>query len=277
MSATLLKDPWHGRLALGYEARAGRTVLARRHHFGPLLVQRSFYPEGSVCHNYLIHPPGGVVGGDLLELDVSLAPDTDVLLTTPAAGKFYRSSGATARQQQSFRVDAGATLEWLPAETILHGGSLVHLDNHFLLAPKARLLAWDVLCLGRPGSGDHFVTGDCVQQIRVERAGVPLLHERLQLVGGDPMLSAPWGLGGFPVIGTFLAAPVPTGLVDEVRPTLPEIAGTRVGLTQPGEVLICRCLGNGAEQVRTVLEAVWSQLRQPVLGRAPQPPRIWKT
>ena len=76
---------WQARLELGFRATAGRTVLAHRRHVGPLVVQRPFYPEGGICHVYLLHPPGGVVGGDTLELQVQADADSHALITTPAA------------------------------------------------------------------------------------------------------------------------------------------------------------------------------------------------
>ncbi len=276
-SAVALQDPWRGTLQLGYTVAHGRTVLARRRHQGPLLVQRSFHPEGTVCHNYLVHPPGGLVGGDQLCLEVELDAEADVLLTTPAAGKCYRSAGATAEQLQQFQLAPGAALEWLPAETILHGGARTRLLNRFELQDQARLLAWDVLCLGRPGSGDHFSSGSCLQDLRLFRSGRPLLHERLQLVAGDPLLDAPWGLNGYTVIGMFIATPVQAALAETLQRALPDTPENRIGLTLLDDVLVCRCLGRGAESVRAVLEWIWRQVREPVLGRVPQPPRIWKT
>jgi len=50
---------WEARIELGFERRHRRTVMARR-HYGPLAVQKPFYPEGEICHTYLIHPPGGI-------------------------------------------------------------------------------------------------------------------------------------------------------------------------------------------------------------------------
>src|SRR5689334_8281039 len=86
-----------GRLDVRFEPRAGRTVVASRRHEGPLLVQRAFHPEADgTCHLYLIHPPGGVVGGDELEVSLEVAPGAAALVSTPAATKLYRSSGATA-------------------------------------------------------------------------------------------------------------------------------------------------------------------------------------
>ena len=115
---------WHAELELGFVQREARTVLSHRHHQGPLRVQRPFYPEGGVCHVYIVHPPGGVVGGDRLELRVACGEGTHVLLTTPAAGKFYRSGERPQRQRISFDLH-GSTLEWLPQETIYYPGATV--------------------------------------------------------------------------------------------------------------------------------------------------------
>ncbi len=268
---------WLGRLELDYTERAGRTVLAHRRHQGPLLVQRSFHPEGRPCHSYVIHPPGGVVGGDRLELQARLDPGAHALLTTPAAAKFYRSGGRQAEQRQHCVVEAGAALEFLPAETILHGGCDVTLHNRFELHGDARLCAWDVLCLGRPGSGDHFADGACAQEWCVLRDGRPHVHERVVLRHGERMLDAPWGLGGYPVMGLLMATPVEPGVEQALRDALPAPADARFGITRIDDVLLVRCLGRGAEPVRNLLERAWAILRPALLGRPACPPRIWRT
>lgn len=270
-------EGWLGKLDLRFQRRGGRTVLARRRHQGPLLVQRTFNPEGAVCHGYLIHPPGGVVGGDYLRLDVNVASGAEALLTTPAAAKFYRTAGPVARQEQAFVVEDGGALEFLPMETILHGDSDTALHNHFRLSGTARLCTWDILCLGRPGSGDHFAGGRCAQDLVVERDGEVLLHERLNLTHGDPLLHRPWGLDGYTTVAALAATPAPEGVETALRDALEGVEGVRLGITRIGDVLLIRCLTSGAERARAIVEHAWHVLREPVLGRPPCPPRIWKT
>ena len=126
---------------------------------GPLTVQRPFHPEGAPCHLYLLHPPGGVVGGDEIDLRVGIADGAHALLTTPGATKFYRSIGPQSRVRQSFSVAADARLEWLPQDNILFPGANLALDSEFHLQQGARLLAWETLALGRPVIGERFVQG----------------------------------------------------------------------------------------------------------------------
>jgi len=278
-----LRRDWLGRLTLRYGQRDARTVVVQRRHQGPLLVQRSFHPEGKPCHSYLIHPPGGVAGGDRLLLDVDLDPDTHALLTTPSAAKFYRSGGDQAQQTQTFRLGIGACCEFLPAETILHGGSDARIDTRFELATDSRLCCWDMLCLGRPGSGDDYRGGRLLQTLTLLRDGQPLFRDRLCVGHGDVMLDAPWGLAGRSVIGLLLATPVQDagggaqGLSAALREALGDWPALRWGLTCMNDVLLLRCLGQGAEPVKALLQRAWTQLRPLLFDRPACPPRIWRT
>jgi len=90
---------WQARLDLRYSASAGeRTVLSHRRHTGPLLVQKPFYPEGPrVCHSTLVHPPGGIAGGDRLELHVEVEAGAHAVITTPGAAKWVTPTSRRIR------------------------------------------------------------------------------------------------------------------------------------------------------------------------------------
>jgi urease accessory protein len=142
--------PWHAHLSLDYHHRAGRTA-AHFTHDGPLRVLRSLYPEGpAICHHVLVHPPGGLVGGDTLDIQVHAGAGAHALVTTPGATRFYRSEGEPALQRTRLRLDAGARLEWLPLEAIAYNGCLARNQLELDLAPGAELLAWDITALGLP-------------------------------------------------------------------------------------------------------------------------------
>ena len=269
---------WQARLELGFERRGDRTVLARRVHDGPLVVQKALHPEGdAVCHAIVVHPPAGIAGGDQLRLDVIAAAGSHALLTTPGAGKWYRTAGPAASQHVTIDAGDGAVVEWLPQETILFDGSVADIQWHARLAPAARLVAWDILCLGRTGSGERYARGTARLTTRIERGGRALWVERGRLGAGSAALEAGAGLAGRTVSGTMLAT---GGAVDDAllvacraeRPEEGEGAVTRL----PG-LFVARYRGDGSESARNYFAALWRLLGPAVAGREAVLPRIWRT
>lgn len=270
------RSAWQARLALQFAARGGRTVLSQRRHHGPLLVQRPFYPEGGICHVYLVHPPGGVVGGDQLALQVEVGAAAQVLLTTPAATKFYRAGPHPAAQvHQQLQVHAAAALEWLPQETILFDGARARAVTEVRLEGDARFFGWEIACLARPANGETLRHGALAQDLLLYRDDVPLLLDRLRLQGGSPALRAPWGLAGLQALGTLVMTPAPD--IDLAPLRALDAPDVRFGMTRVQDVLVCRALSMQAEAVRDLFTRLWLQLRPALLGCAAVTPRIWAT
>jgi len=275
-----LASTWHAHLRLGFERRAASTILVRREHVGPLRVQKPFYPEGeAVCHAIVLHPPSGIVGGDALEIDVSVGQGAHALLTTPGAGKWYRSAGAWASQRLSFTVGAHGVLEWLPQETIVFDAARAAMASSIDLAAEARFIGMEVLCLGRRASGESFASGALHLNTRILRMGRPIWLERGQIEGGGGLLNAAAGLAGFSVSGTLLAAAqhIEPGLLAACRKIPALETGAQHGLTQLPEMLVARYLGHSSEAARHWFADLWQVLRPALIGREAQRPRIWNT
>jgi urease accessory protein len=266
-------DNWRAEIHLGLGCDRGRTVLVSRSHSGPLTVQRPFYPEGAVCHVYLLHPPGGVVGGDELRVDVTSAPDSAALLTTPAASKFYRSGGPIARQIVNLRLANRAALEWLPQEAIVFRGARLRASLHATLAEQSRFIAWDTVCLGRPACNEGFGTGSGLFEVRIERQGRPLLLERFH--ASAESAGAGWGLRGMPIWSGLWACPFPRLEMPAVRSILEEREFW--GCTLLGDLLVCRGIGDKMAAMRRTLVKLWEAIRPVVCGLPACPPRIWAT
>ena len=280
MSATVSSTGWQARLALGFQRRAARTLLGHCAHQGPLQVQRPFYPEGdSVCHVALLHPPGGVVGGDELAIVATLDSGAHALITTPAAGKFYRSAGPIARQLQTLTAAPGATLEWLPQENIVYAGARVHTVTQVELQGDARFIGWEILCLGRPAAHETFVAGEYRQALELWRDGEPLYLEQGRYAGGAAVLDARWGLQGQPVVATLLASGAPSYPVSELRAAVDTAVqgGEWMTVSPLNGVLICRYLGPSALRARRLFIMAWSLLRPTMLNRPACPSRFWNT
>lgn len=269
---------WKAHLALGFERRGERTVLAERRHDGPLLVQKPLYPEGGgVCHVIVVHPPAGIAAGDELAIDVTASERANAFITTPGAGKWYRSGGARASQRVSIAARDGAGVEWLPQETILYDGTCADISWEANLHGGARLMAWDIVCFGRTGSGENFATGRLRSGARLTRDGRPAWIERARAGPGSAFALSAAGLGGCSVMGTMVvAAPViDDAWLAAARASMPregESAATRL----PG-VLLARYRGRSSEAAREHFASIWRELREPVMQRAAIEPRIWRT
>ncbi|MGA0610207.1 urease accessory protein UreD [Caldimonas sp. KR1-144] len=287
---------WHARLRLDYrldpDAPAPRTI-GRAAHEGPLRVLQSLYPEGpATCHHVIVHPPGGIVGGDTLEVDARLAAGTHALVTTPGATRFYRSGGASARQQVLARVDAAARLEWLPLETLVHDGARAANTLRFELAPGASMIGWDLLALGLPAAGEAFARGRFEQSIELAGANGGDWLERGVLDFDDPALAeltrrrlaSPLGFAGHAVLATAWCAfgePLPDArrneLAEAARAAWPADAPT-MGCTSPQpRVIVLRALAARVEPLHVALLQVWAAWRRALWAIEPCAPRVWRT
>ncbi|CAH0991649.1 Urease accessory protein UreD [Sinobacterium norvegicum] len=275
-----LTTTWPARLELVFESRPEKTVLTRSRHLGPLRVQRAFYPEGGRAHIYILHPPGGMVSGDDLLIAADARDHSQVLLTTPAAGKVYRARANQQWQRQviSLSVGSHSCLEWLPQETIIFQSANVELKTEINLAKQGDVLGWDIICLARPSCDESFDKGTVVLDLTIKKMGRAVLIEKTRLNGGEEALAARWGLSGNSVLATFYATlDCSDDEVDGWRQRC-EASGIegRLALTYRKGILIGRYLGAYAEPARQMFELLWSLIRQH-RGLALCRPRIWNT
>lgn len=268
---------WRARLALRIERVDARSTLTHRSHEGPLVVQKPLYPEGDVCQCIVVHPPGGIAGGDALSIDVDVGARAWAQLTTPGAAKWYRAGGSRASQEVRIDVGDGGTFEWLPQTTIVFDGvdgastMRVHLGRHSVY------LGWDVVCLGRTASSERFAEGRWRQRIDVVREDALVWSERASLSGGGALLTSPAGLNGAPVFGTFvaMAARFDGDLITVCRRASP-VSGDGA-ITRVSNALVARYRGDSSEAAHVYFRTLWAAIRPALTGRAAVPPRIWAT
>lgn len=274
---------WLGHLNLRYGLDGRRTTALDRHH-GPLRVLQRLYPEGeAICHHVLVHPPGGIVGGDVLEINAELAEGTHALITTPGATRYYRSAGQPAMQRVRARLEPGARLEWLPLETIAYRQCIAENHLHFDLAPEAEMIGWDLLALGLPAASEHWDRGRYTQHLELpgvwrEQAVIDAKDHRL--------LDSPVGWAGRRVLGTLWFA-AGTALPNDRRNHLLDSAraaangsplATTAGATAPhARTVVMRILADRVEPAMQLMVAVRNAWRLAAWQLDPQVPRIWRT
>ncbi|WP_095138156.1 urease accessory protein UreD [Pseudomonas sp. Irchel s3a10] len=275
LPTALFTPSWHAELELAYARFGDCTRPVQRRHLGPLRVQKHLYAEGpEVCQHIIVHPPGGIAGGDRLNISARVEQDAWAQITSPGAAKWYRATGP-AYQQLDLKVAAGATLEWLPQETIVYSAAQAELTTSIELEGDARLFYWDVVALGRPASGERFDLGHFQAHLDIRRDGRLLWHERQRITGNDGLLDSPIGLDGNPVFATLLVTgEIDAELLERCRSLGHAVRGD---LTQLPGLLVARCLASEALLARAWLIDLWRLLRPALLGREAQPPRIWNT
>jgi urease accessory protein len=272
---------WHASLQLDY-IRDGARSLAHYRHEGPLRILQSLYPEGeTICHNVLVHPPGGLVGGDTLDVRVTVGPGAHGLVTTPGATRFYRSSGEVARQLVHARLEAGARLEWLPLEALAY--NQCHAENKavFELAPGAELMGWDVTALGLPTADLPFTQGTFAQHLEVP--GVWLEQGRIA-ADDTRLMNGPLGLAGQRCMATlfFVAGePLPRERREAALEGVRELIDAHTlrataGATSPHpQVLVVRVLAPLVEPALGLLKQLRAAWRRQLWQLEAVPPRIW--
>ncbi|MBN2865116.1 MAG: urease accessory protein UreD [Thiotrichales bacterium] len=274
-----IKEGWRGFLSFTFVQSGQRTVVKDKKHFGPLVLQRPYYQEINRPSVLVIHPPGGIVGGDVLELNVLMKPDTKGLVSTPAATKFYRSNDRLAKQTQTINLSSDCELEWLPQETLFFNESVSENSLKFTLqSQNNKLIAWDIIGLGRPARGEGFENGSLFQSLELHIEDRLIFLDRLHIDLNSSLIDSAAGLNGSQLSATALFYKNDS----DTMKSLVEILQNRdwlapVGVTRMDNLVVLRVLGNDLDDIKRVLYQAWKVARPVVIGVPAIKPRIWNT
>lgn len=266
-----------GALEIRFE-RHGRTEPV---HVFQRVPCRVLFPQtdpGDPPLAVLITTSGGIAGGDVLRVSVEAGPGAVATVTSQAAEKIYRSLGAPSRLSVSIRVGEGATLEWLPQETILFNNARLERRVEIDVAPGGSLLAVDLFVFGRLARGERFASGALLDVWRVRRGGRLAWADALRLEGDiAAQVASPAGLGGATAAG--LAMLVADDAAAWVEPARARIAqgSCNAGVTLVGGVLVMRVLGSDATEVQRKVGELASWLRSARSGHPARLPRSWSS
>lgn len=270
------KHSWVAKLELNFSKSRTRTFLSKRKHIGPLTIQRPFYPEDDVCHLYLLHPPGGVVGGDKLFIDVKTDINSKALITAPGATKIYRSGdNSCSIINQNFIISEDSSLEWLPMETIIFPGAKSKIFTKFSLTGNAQVAAWEIQCLGRPAINESFDSGSLKFNFELWKDGIPVILDKMKVNQFE--LNSVVGLREYPIFATFLISNVNESTLALIRDELVSSKEYIVAVTRIEGVAIIRCLGNKVHLIQNLFRKIWHKTRAIVFAREAVAPRIWAT
>lgn len=279
---------WAACLELQFERKLSHCKLSRNYHKGPLYVQKPFYPEGDdLAHTYLLHPPGGLVSGDQLTIDVKACDQAKALLTTPGAARAYRArdhEGSMPWQAQHVHLHLGeqSSIEWFPLETILYNGAKAELHTTVTMPSSAHYHAWEISCFGLPASDQQFLAGALKQRYRIVVDGLPIFIDNLSVNDNNltDLLSGQCAFNNHTVSGFFIIVSqyLDDQLLDDMREKISQYNWQNmVGVSLLNGCLVARYLGSSAEQAKQIFTALWCLSRPKVLNRKSCEPRIWFT
>lgn len=254
-------------------------------------MQKAFYPEtGDWAHVYLLHPPGGIVSGDTLEVSLNLVEKANVLLTSPGATRLYGArkdahckTPLPQRVVNTLEIGNESCIEWLPCETIIYNGASVELETQVSLAKDAQFCGWEVSCLGLPASNAPFVAGDFSQRFSIYQEGKPVIIDRTSFDAQSDYLNARCGLNQQPVFGTLIAGPfteqndVLKRVIEQLQQTHSQQDKPECSVTNLNAFIVIRYLGPCSEAAKKLFVEAWRILRPALNGREAIEPRIWAT
>lgn len=269
----MLKN-WYASLNLKFKCKNEKTFLYRKDHKGPILVQKEFYPEKKICHVYIVHPPGGIVSGDVIDINITLKEFSKVLVTNPSSTKFYRSyRNNTSVIKQTFYLKEYSSLEWLPQSNIFFADAIINLENNFFIDKNAKLLAWDNFCFKPKNIGTNkvFGNGSFITSFQIWQDNVPLLNEKLRIIDGDLSIL----LEKYYFLSTIVAIPGNKYLLNLICNI--SYKNCIIGATLLGNLLIVKILNNNSINMHHIIYKIWCILRLNIIGVNVCKPRIWNT
>lgn len=276
---------WFAQLELGFKGAKNRTVLEHRKHHGPVRVQKMLWPEKTgVCHAIIVHPPAGIAGGDHLTFQMSAEQAAHALVTTPGAGKWYKTNQKQAFQHIDITVKDTSIFEWLPQETMLFDGANANSETRVVLEDSASFIGWDMLVLGRQARHETFTEGSYQNRFQLYRNNKLLVTDRLSFSGNDRWLSSCLGMSGHAVMASFWAVPPEKfrskfyldQQIDQIRELIMRM-DIKVRLTLLDDVVTARYLGDDVRQCHDAFAAIRAKLRRDWFDLDEEFPRIWRT
>lgn len=268
----------HGAAEIRFERRDGATRLATLYHHDPLRWLMPTPRAGDLPTAVLVTTSGGLVGGDRLDLAVSAGPGAAALVTSQAAEKVYRSTGADCRIDTAVTVEPGGWLEWMPQEAIVFDRARLRRSTRLDLHGDARALAGEMLVFGRAAHGERLTRGLVRDAWEVAVDGRLAWADALHLDGDlAATIGHPAAFDGAGACATLLlAGPGAAGHLETARDVAAGLPGVRAGASLVDGLLVMRALGREAKDVRRAYASLWSALRAAAAGLPARLPRLWE-
>jgi urease accessory protein len=259
-----------GTARVAMRADGAVTRLVENYQSGSAKARFPKQGEGGPLEMVLLNTAGGVTGGDHLTYAVSVDAGAHGVATTQAAERIYRRRDGVARIDTTLAVGAGASLDWLPQETILFDRSALTRTLSADVHAEGRLLAVEAIVLGRTAMGEEARTIMLADSWRIRRGGKLVFADGLRLDGDSVEILAGGATGGgAAAIATLvLVAPDAEAAIATARAALAP-AAREAGASAWNGMLVVRLTAPAGQALRTDLIRLIEALRRATM------PRVW--
>jgi len=218
----------------------------------------------------LLNTAGGLTGGDRVSFTVTAEARTRVSVSTQAAERIYRALEGDAEVTTRLTAAAGASLDWLPQETILFDRSALRRRLDADVHPSARLLAAEAIVLGRAAMGESVRSVRLHDTWRVRRGGRLVFADGLRVDGDSVTLLSgqSTGAGAAALATVLLVAPDAEASLERARAALAD-ADCEAGVSAWNGMLVARLLAADGYALRATLTRLIETLRGGTM------PRTW--
>ncbi len=225
----------------------GISGVQRWREDGAAKVRLPRRPPNAPSEAILINTAGGLTGGDRLDWTLE-ANGTNLVATTQAAEKIYRSLGNDAEIHSRLKGSSGAQFYWLPQEAILFDGARLRRTLDVDLTGGATLLALEATVFGRLAMGETIHDLAFHDRWRVRREGKLVFADDVRIDGSLPRTVATLGDAGAMATLLLVAANAETHL-DKLR----EIFGADGAVSAWDGKLLARVLAKDGFDLRKLL------------------------
>lgn len=173
-------DPSRGSGKLAFERVGAATVLRTARASSPLrlLTPRN---HGHGAWVFAATFGGGLVDGDTIRLDLTLAPGSTGLVGTQASTKVYRCPTGACRQDLTATIGQEALLVLVPDPVVCFAEARYEQTIAVELAAQASLVLVDTFTAGRSARGERWQFARYASRLGITRAGAPLVHDAVLL------------------------------------------------------------------------------------------------
>ncbi|ARI78700.1 urease accessory protein UreD [Halobacillus mangrovi] len=258
-----------GLLSLAAKNRKPRTVV-HGYYEGAFKYTRPVKLDEQSISVYLIHVGGGYVDGDTYFTDIQVEEGAELVVTSQASTKVYKTPIKPVEQYTMIRLAPGSVLEYCLDPLIMYDGARFIQETVVEMDEKSSLIFSEVITPGWSKDGQDFRYDWLRNKLKVYQGGKLVLYDHLYL-NPDEDLGGVLQMEGYTHIGSFVLfhPNVNREWIDQMYGKIEsEYSQIRFGISQiDGGGVVVRILSDRTQTIEKMIHDIHSLVREELLGK----------